>query len=236
MKWLIFAILLVGGISAAAQVAATSKEQFAIVNDSDGYVYVRATPTQGNNITDTLYNGTMVFVLKHEGNWLDCTYGNSENLLGNTGFVYKNRLQLLGNFQPVKMRSITDSSATFQTDSLMVKVTLKAFNPDSSTITYFKGRTISQINGKRALGTDGEMPKQTYESIFCQIGSRKVNVPYSGIADLFEPALWKTNVTYDKQKDTLYIWAYNSDGAGGYYVLWVIEGGVYTRRYLVYDF
>jgi hypothetical protein len=45
-----------------------------------------------------------------------------------------------------------------------------------------------------------------------------------------------TKVHYDKTSDILYIHAMNSDGAGGYVVIWKIEKGGYKERFVSHGF
>ena len=48
--------------------------------------------------------------------------------------------------------------------------------------------------------------------------------------NLYEPNFEYTRVNYDVKNRTLYIQSLNSDGAGGYAVIWIIENGVFKKK------
>lgn len=66
-----------------------------------------------------------------------------------------------------------------------------------------------------------------YGKFILQIGSDMVNLPTD---NLFEPNLDFTSVYIDKKNNIIYVSALNSDGAGGYAVLWIIENGEFKQR------
>ena len=95
---------------------------------------------------------------------------------------------------------------------------------------------IKLINGKQYWGTDGEMPKSEYKSIIIDFGRRKIILPKVALDNLFEPNLTNTEVNYDQINDVSYIQSMNSDGAGGYQVIWKIDKGIYKNRFIAYGF
>lgn len=52
----------------------------------------------------------------------------------------------------------------------------------------------------------------------------------SALKNLYEPNLEYTNANYDEKNNILYIQALNGDGAGGYIIVWIIEGNKYKSR------
>ena len=80
------------------------------------------------------------------------------------------------------------------------------------------------------------IPTREYKSIEVNIGQRKMSLPKVAFENLYEPSLDHTQVNYDKTNDIVYIQSMNSDGAGGYEVIWKIEKGVYKDRFIAYGF
>ena len=58
-------------------------------------------------------------------------------------------------------------------------------------------------------------------------GNVKIKLPFE---DLFEPNLNLTFVNIDKKNKTVYISVENSDGAGAYVALWIIENGKFSQQ------
>lgn len=210
--------------------------QFAIIADKDGFCNVRNTPQKGDNIIDKLDNGHFVYCFETTGNWttIDYTKGKKE---GN-GQVYKDRLKLISDYGEIPFLSKEEGKAILGKDSIKIMLTEQKFEKTRYKLTFYKEYKdqLQYINNKKYWGTDGEIPKTEYHAIRITIGTRKVALPATAIDNLFEPNLTSTKANYDKANDILYIQSMNSDGAGGYEVIWKIEKGVYKERYIAYGF
>lgn len=68
------------------------------------------------------------------------------------------------------------------------------------------------------------------------IDYKTIELPKNSFDDLFEPSLYNTKINYDKKNNILYITSSNSDGAGGYEIVWVIEKGKYKERKIAFGF
>ena len=86
---------------------------------------------------------------------------------------------------------------------------------------------LEKINGKEIWGTDGNIPKNQYGQITLTFGKEIIHLP---IDNLFEPNLDNIKVNIDSKNKTIYISTMNSDGAGGYVVLWIIENGIFKQQ------
>jgi hypothetical protein len=204
--------------------------QFAIIADNDGFVNVRSSANSSSKIVDKLLNGEMVFCLEPENDWLPVDYDlGKEN---KSGFIHKTRVRFLENFKKVPRQVLNDSKVVFKRDSLTITITRIPFISQKNKLQYHKGNPsknetsyLEKINGKEIWGTDGNIPKMQYGKIIFQLGKDIIYLP---VDNLFEPNLDRTSATIDS--GTIYLSAINSDGAGGYAVLWIIEKGRFKRR------
>lgn len=210
--------------------------QLGIIKDKDGFCYVRSSPEKENNIRDTLTNGTMVFYFEPTGNWMEIDYLKGKQT--RSGYVYKDRYTAVETLKEIKQSSLTQKSISFVHDSLRITIKSQPFDASKAALTYEGDniRYLSRINGKPFWGTDGAVPDSKYQSIQVSIGAKTIVIPASGLYDLYQPNLGATKVNYDKETDTIYISAFNSDGAGGYFVAWKIEKGTYKERFVVHGF
>ncbi len=112
------------------------------------------------------------------------------------------------------------------------------FDKSKHKFKYYKeaDHQIELIDNKKYWGDDGEMPKREYQSIKIKVGQRIIELPKSALENLYEPSLALTQVNYDKENNIIYIQSMNSDGAGGYEVIWKIEKGIYKERFIAYGF
>ena len=51
--------------------------QFAIISDKDGFVNVRNSANIGNNISEKLENGFVIYSFEPKSNWINIDYKNS---------------------------------------------------------------------------------------------------------------------------------------------------------------
>jgi len=210
----------------------TTLGQFGIIADKDGFVNVRKSPDISNNIIETLTNGQVVFYLEEEGEWRPIDYDLSKQ--NKSGYVHKSRVKLIENFDKIAYNNLTDSTIEFKMDAIKLIVTKTKFIPKNNKLQYHKGDAsknerswLEKINGKEIWGADGDVPKNQYGQITLTIRKNKIHLP---IDNLFEPNLDYTTFNIDEKNNTIYISAMNSDGAGGYAVLWIIENGTFKQR------
>ena len=206
--------------------------QLGIILDKKGSVNVRKSPEVSNNVIDTLKNGQVVFCFEEEGEWRPIDYDlSTEN---KNGYVHKSRIKLIENFDKIPQSIITDSTIEFKKDSIKIEVSKTKFIPKNNNLQYHKENIskneigwLEKINGKEIWGTDGNIPKNQYGKFELTLGKDKFHLP---IENLYEPNLDFTTVNFDSTNRTIYISALNSDGAGAYEVLWIIENGKFKQR------
>jgi hypothetical protein len=210
--------------------------QFAITFDKDGNCNVRGSSEKSNNVIDKLNNGHLVYVFETNGNWSNIDYTKNNKELN--GQVYKDRLILTSSYQNVPMLTKNKLKAVLKKDSLQIVLTQQSFDRTKHKFTYDKEYKdqIELIDNKRYWGTDGGLPKTEYKSIEINNGKTKLTLPKSALTNLCEINLYNTQVYYDKTNDIIYIQSMNSDGAGGYEVIWKIEKGVYKEGYVAHGF
>lgn len=210
--------------------------QFAIITDKDGFVNVRSEPKIENNIQDTLRNGHFVYLFEISDNWVNIDYNKNKEKLN--GYIYKDRYILVSEYSKIPIVDSSLNSIKLKKDSIEITLNRKKFNKINHTFKYHaeSKSIITLIDNDEYFGTDGELPKYEYEAITIKIGKQKIILPQKAIKNLFEVNLYLSEANYDEKNKTLYIQAMNSDGAGGYFVIWKIVNGVYKERYVAYGF
>lgn len=214
---------------------AWGQSPFAIIADKDGYTNVRSGAGKSNKITDTLHNNHLIYCLENQGNWSYIFYpkGPGEE----DGWVYNDRYIMVSALPSIPATTKTHNSLKLNKDSIQVIITTKKFQKEKHTIKYIDGGSLTErIDNKPIWGTDGNMPETEYQSITVKIGQNTITLPQSALVTLYQPNLEHTKAHLDKTSNTLYIHSLNSDGAGGYAVIWKIENGVYKERFVTHGF
>lgn len=201
--------------------------QFAVIHDNDGSANVRKTPEIKDNSIEKLNNGAIVYHFGSENNWTSIYYQKNGKEL--EGYVYNDRLKRIAKYTKIKKKSDAENNLILSGKGITVSITTKKFDKSQHTFTY-GNKVIKEIDNKQPYGSDGDMPKTEYQSIKVEFGDTVLLLPKEALQNLFEPNLDYTEVNYDEENDILYIQSLNSDGAGGYSVLWVIEHKKYKQR------
>ena len=202
---------------------------FAVINDKDGYVNVRKEANIHSKVIKKLDNNTLIFVFvydkAHDGNWIHPD---------NEGYIYNDRVKWIEELPKVAKGVEKKNAIHFSGKDIQVVLSSEKFDKSKHSFKYNKEYpdAIEKIDGKTFFGTDGNMPKEAYKSIEVKIRGKQVSIPQSTYSDLYEPNLYTdlNFVYYDKDSDSYYIVATNSDGAGAYMVCWQIEKGIYKGR------
>jgi hypothetical protein len=207
--------------------------QFAIVKDKDRTCNVRHKADITSKVINKLENGHFVYIMETNGEWVNVDYSINGNTL--SGYIYKNRVKLISDFVKIPIQTKDDNIIIHSEDSIKIVVEFQYFEKKQHILTYKEGY-IEKIDNKKYWGTDGGMPKREYKSISITIKGEKLSLPKVAIENLYEPNNENLRINLDKQNNTIYIQALNSDGAGGYFVIWKIKDGEYKEKYVVHGF
>lgn len=210
--------------------------QFGIINDLDGFVNVRSSAEKGNNISDKLENGFIVYCFEPEGNWINIDYKKNGKDLN--GYIYKDRVKYISSFENVALKSNLDGKVKMENRNIKIEITETKFEKEKHKLTFYKNNKtqLDKIDNLQIFGTDGNIPKREYKSIKIEIEKVKIELPINALKNLFEPNLESSTANYDKNNDILYLSSMNSDGAGGYLIIWIIEKKRYKNRIEAYGF
>lgn len=210
--------------------------QFAIISDPDGYVNVRSSAKIANNVSDKLNNGFIVYYFEPQANWANIDYKKSRKELN--GYIYKDKIKFITDFKEIPLKTNSDGKIILDNGLVKIEITETKFLKEKHKLQFFKDNSnqLDKIDNLPLFGTDGEIPKREYKSIEIEINKVKVEIPPSALENLYEPTLWNSKANYDEVNDILYIQSSNSDGAGGYEIIWVIEKKKYKTRIEAYGF
>lgn len=219
-----------------ALMAKSSAQSYAIINDSDGYVNVRQSPSINAQVMGKLDDGTILVMddedpsIKSDWVKMDITLG--AGIAG--GYVHKSRILLMLSMKKILNVKYGDNFCTAKNDSISIKINSAKFVANNHIIKGTPNR-YEKIDGKHIWGTDGMLPKRAIASVSIKIHGQLVAIPKSVFKDLYEPN-FRTFSVYFGPGNTLYLELYNGDGAGGYTVIWVIKNNKFEKRYLDMSF
>jgi hypothetical protein len=204
--------------------------QLGIIKDPDGFCNVRAEPNTQSKIEDTLTNGRFIYHLQDDetkNNWLLVDYHKGKDQ--HSGYIHRSRVVFIKDLIPFKNITANDTLLKAKLNEMQVTIKAGSFIKAGRKINDKNpaGENFALIDGKTIWGTDGGIPRTEYKSIQFKSGAQTLNFPKSSYNDLFEVISVKRNTTlrFDKTTGKVYIEAGNSDGAGSYEVVWVINKG-----------
>lgn len=210
--------------------------QFGIINDFDGFVNVRSSPENAVNIIDKLANDFVVYAYESQGNWINIDY--KKNGVSLNGYIYKNRIKYISDFTAIPLNSNSNGKAILKNKNFKIEITETTFIKENHKLTYHNNQKsqLDKIDGLQLFGKDGDVPTRQYKSITVEFKEVKIKLPPEALQNLFEPSLFNSIANYDAAKNVLYISSSNSDGAGGYEIVWIIENFKYKGRVEAYNF
>ncbi|MBQ4818611.1 hypothetical protein [Aquimarina sp. MMG016] len=198
--------------------------QVAIIKDKDGYTNVRKEPNINSKVIYKLKDSE-VFIYEdsdtaENSNWIAVNIfknkfsiesGNDQLLLG---YIHKSRLYPLE-----KLKAYNGNRFSFS-------YKLQKFDFENK-ITNYDGKYVTKINGRRFYGTDGNIPKIQVSQINASVDGKNINIPDVLFEDIFE---CDNDFVINKNKEDYIIHQWNSDGAGGYLIVWVLDKNKVKQR------
>ncbi len=199
-----------------------SYSQLAIIKDKDGYTNVRKENSSKSKIIYKLkenqafwYNDTA------DKEWVEiyipkdkfCINQNDDSYI--SGYIHKSRLQPIQSLSKPLPQEINFNYKFKKFEKL------NHINDGDETF-------VSRIDGKKIWGTDGNFPAIEIEKISLFIDNKRILIHEVLFNNLYE---CNGKINFFKKENTYFIYQLNSDGAGTYELLWVIdkEKGVKQR-------
>lgn len=211
----------------AALVAQLSWAQFAKIVDKDGYVNVRENADANSKIVGKLNSDEIVYIFEPDTkNWANVS----------NGYVHNSRVKYIKSYESVPPTVRDANKAIFKSGNIKVNIASGKFNFKENEKDFTSTLDGDYYKGQQVWGLDGTIPKTHYLSITAQIGDKTVQIPAKEIENLFQVDNKYTTCYYDRANDILYISLLNSDGAGAYAGLFIIEKGEYKKRVLEIPF
>lgn len=197
--------------------------QIAVIQDQDGFTNVRQSPSsKGKVIYKILEDEVFIYdELKTNSDWVtvyiskhkfDLSSDENSTLMG---YVHKSRLL------PV------DELTEYKGNNFLFKYKLGAFSSEDKILDYHEGKWLVKVNGRRFYGTDGALPKVEIKGIEVSLDGNLFKVPDVFYGDLFE---CNTDIQIHKHNENYIVHHWNSDGAGGYLLVWVFDEKELSQR------
>ncbi len=133
------------------------------------------------------------------------------------GYIHKSRLRPLERLEE------------YQGDDFSFQYQLSEFDPTNRVIETFDDNWISDIDGRRAWGRDGDMPRVQVDAVQVELAGQSIPVHRVFFGDVFECT---NDFTVYKNVDTYFVYQFNSDGAGGYELVWVFDSQGLRQRFV----
>lgn len=217
----------------------TLAQNFAFVQDKDGFSNIREMASLNSKVTNTVKNQELVRCVSTDESPKFC-YINSS--LGKNGYIYKDRLNFFKGYGKLKLSNYKGSEVNFKGRNLevLIKANPNIGNKEFKILKNKSGNKI-YLNGNEVYGTDESLPNQKFsqiDSIFVKTKKYKILIGEEDLQGLFFPnnGLAKYNELADFQifylKDKIYILnTFNNGGAGEYNIGFYINDGKVLGKY-----
>lgn len=232
------------GLLVLLLVCSTSYGQLFALVDKDGYVNVRAEGDNKASIVRQLTSGDLVFVFDEnydkKADWQNVSF--SDERIGEGGFVHNSRLKALTSFDKLPLAKASFTNVTLEGKGIKVEMNIDEVdfeeNKRDFIPQYKTGDGAYNLVGykeQEAWGIEGLHKLSHYTSIAISKYGNTIELPVTSFENMFNPSL-KPHCVFDRENDTIYIYAYNGDGAGAYIVAWIIKGDTYIGRFVTRPF
>ena len=199
-----------------------------IVEDADGYTNLRAAANLDSKVVGKVLSGGPVFVDPEPENGFHSVSLDKEDDYSDR-YIHGSRLKPVTGW---KAFGPEGSTGVLKHGGFEAVVKDPAFVASEHRVTRNADGMVL-VNGKVPWGRDGGEPNRLLKLVV-SIGGKAVDLPAEATDNLYEPNL-DTLVLLtpgDPAEHALLMMA-NSDGAGGYYVVWAFENGDYRGRAMI---
>lgn len=225
-----------------------------LIQDQDGYTNIRLEPNLHAKIVGQIKSGDIIDCDSSED------YMSKEGIKNGfcsistpnpdipDAYLHKSRFFPFSHLEKVPLSNIKPLSAHYQNKHIFIDIAWEKFTPrksDFSGCATYNNANIYSTNcntykGTPFYGTDNVLPTNHlhYKSISGLINKKSFSLSSDQIDGLFTPNvdnigqqdLERLTIYYDPKNDKLFITGINSDGAGSYFLVFVIKNGLFEKR------
>lgn len=199
--------------------------QSATIKDPDGWTNVREKPNSNSKILHKVFEGEFFFWTNSgfkESEWVKVfipinKYSLEDKNADNPtiqGYIHRTRL------------FPTESIPKYKGDKFSFEYITQKFEPSEKKIKYSKNG-IASINGRHIYGTDMSTPGRQVNKIIVKINNERIPIHKVFYEDIFE-----CNNKFEVHKigNLFIVNQWNSDGAGAYEIVWVLDKNGVKQR------
>lgn len=203
----------------------TLSAQLAIIQDPDGWTNLRKAPAGKSDVILKVYENHVFWYdiedIEEGQEWISIYLPKNDYSLGQhkpdyiTGFIHKSRLL------PLKGLDLYDGK------DFKFEYQLGDFDSTNRYIDRVDGNWIVAIDGRPVWGTDGNLPVIQVNKINFSFDGREFEIHRSLFSDIYE---LNSIVSIYRKGETFFVHQRNSDGAGAYEIVWVINKSGLQQR------
>lgn len=198
--------------------------QIGIIQDPDGYTNVRSSASSNAPIIHKIHENEAFFYWEDDliagQDWITVYINKDPFTVGTMdesvmeGYVHKSRIR------PIQSLPMDTNHA------LIIQYQLQPFDTTGRIIDRSEGM-VTAIDGRWFWGTDGTLPYNYIQSAFYELNGTKHLIHPALLWDLYQCG---NNFTIYKNDDTWLAYQSNSDGAGYYEIVWIIDAQGIQQR------
>jgi hypothetical protein len=224
----------------------------ATINDKDGYTNVRSGPSASSDVVWKFHNGEIFYyslpnpikdwiyvywdidissIPKEKRSGILARFHSYCNTVAMNGYIHKSRMQPFSQLEEVtfKKRKMTETTITLDSDAMSFSLASAPF--DSAHHKISKVCNDTYIDGRRAWGTDENIPQKEISSLSISLNGQSISVPASEYSNLYDPNFEGFHFYLSKTGGTL-LHMMNSDGAATYDAVFLVKDGKFRRIFV----
>lgn len=208
-------------------VCQTTTGQVATIQDKDGWTNVRKSPGRQSEIIQKIHENQVFLynpdVSEEMQDWVSVYIPKNNFSLGKSepdfivGFIHRSRLLPLE-----KLKEYSKEEFSFQ-------YKIGPFNIENRVIDKQDDKWVTAIDGRPVWGTDGGLPRTQVNGIQLKIEGKEIEIHKVFFSDIYE---CDNKFTVYKNRDTYFVYQWNSDGAGAYVIVWVLDKMGVKQRFI----
>lgn len=202
--------------------------QSATIKDPDGWTNVREEPNSNSKVLKKVYEGEFFFWVSpdiggdSESEWVEVFIPRNKfsmednNISSSTikGYIHRSRIY------PI------EQIPKYQGSDFHFEYVTQEFQTTGKVIQYVNG-DVYNINGRQIYGTDMSTPGNQVNEIIVRIGNENIQIHKIFFEDIFE---CDNNFEVHKIGNLFVVNQWNSDGAGAYEIVWVLDKSGIVQR------
>lgn len=206
-----------------------NSQMLATIDDPNGYTDIRKGPDSRHEIVGQIEENEIFLIDELKDDWAK-VYKIEDGYL--EGYIHQSQITPLNKLQKIGRSKFTEGEVDIDDSNILFSLRYGSFIKSQHKYELQADKYVVKIDGLEPYGVDGSYPSTQIIELNLLVEGVTIHIPSRAYSDLYNISYNNIEIRKGLSGVLFVVMANNSDGAGGYDVVWIFKDKMYLNRFV----